>query len=78
MKRLRAFALKELGGVPEQVQVFTPTPSTYSTLMYWTGKDAFTGKSVFVEKTERGREEQKTVLLGSSFCRKTDYGKKRR
>ena len=78
MKRLRAFALKELGGVPEQVQVFTPTPSTYSTLMYWTGKDPLTGKSVFVEKTERGREEQKTVLLGSSFCRKTDYGKKRR
>ena len=77
MKRLRAFALKELGGVPEQVQVFTPTPSTYSTLMYWTGKDPFTGNSVFVERTERGREEQKTVLLGSSFCRKTDYTKKR-
>ncbi len=78
MKRLRAFALKELGGVPEQVQVFTPTPSTYSTLMYWTGKDPRTGKNIFVEKTERGREEQKTVLLGSSFCRRTDLKKKRR
>lgn len=78
MKKLRAFALKELGGVPEQVQVFTPTPSTYSTLMYWTGKDPFTGKDVFVEKTERGREEQKTVLLGDSYCRKTDYKAKKR
>lgn len=65
MKRLRAFAVKELGGVPEQVQVFTPTPSTYSTLMYWTGRDPFTGDPCFVERTARGREEQKNVL----FCR---------
>lgn len=63
MERLREFAVKELGGVPEQVQVFTPTPSTYSTLMYWTGRDPFTGKPCFVEKTARGREEQKSVLF---------------
>ena len=62
MKKLRAFALKELGTVPEQVQVFTPTPSTYSTLMYWTGRDPFTGNPCFVEKSVRGREAQKAVL----------------
>lgn len=65
MKKLRSFALKELGTVPEQVQVFTPTPSTYSTLMYWTGQDPFTGKPCFVEKSVRGREEQKSILAGT-------------
>ncbi|MEK6760285.1 MAG: YgiQ family radical SAM protein [Deltaproteobacteria bacterium] len=66
MKRLREFALKELGSLPEQVQVFTPTPSTYSTLIYWTGCDPYTGKTCFVEKSVRGREEQKTILAGPS------------
>jgi uncharacterized radical SAM protein YgiQ len=64
MKKLRSFALKELGTVPEQVQVFTPTPSTYSTLIYWTGRDPFTGKDCFVERSERGREDQKAILAG--------------
>ncbi|HUS50328.1 MAG TPA: DUF3362 domain-containing protein, partial [Candidatus Paceibacterota bacterium] len=35
---------------PEQVQIFTPTPSTYSTLMYYTERDPFTGKAIYVEK----------------------------
>lgn len=62
MKKLRAFSLKELGMLPEQVQVFTPTPSTYSTLMYWTGKDPSTGKPCFVERSEKGREMQKAAV----------------
>lgn len=67
MKKLKSFALKELGTVPEQVQVFTPTPSTYSTLMYWTGRDPFTGKTCFVEKSTKGREHQKEILTGPSI-----------
>ena len=62
MERLRSFALRELRLLPEQVQVFTPTPATYSSLMYWTERDPFTGKRCFVEKTTRGREKQKSVL----------------
>ena len=62
MARLRSFALRDLQLLPEQVQVFTPTPSTYSTLMYWTERDPFTGKPCFVEKTSRGREQQKDIL----------------
>ena len=65
MVSLRSFAVKNLGILPEQVQVFTPTPSTYSTLMYWTGKDPFTGKACFVEKTIRGKERQKEIITGS-------------
>ena len=63
MKRLRSFALRELRLLPRQVQVFTPTPSTYSTLMYWTERDPFTGESCFVEKSVRGKEEQKNIVI---------------
>lgn len=77
MKRLKAFALKELGTIPEQVQVFTPTPSTYSTLMYWTGKDPFTGEPCFVEKTAGGRERQKEILAPSEKKDKKACGPKR-
>ena len=62
MARLRSFALGDLQSLPEQVQVFTPTPSTWSTLMYWTQRDPFTGKACFVEKTSRGRERQKAIM----------------
>jgi len=62
MRNLRAFALRDLRLLPEQIQIFTPTPSTYSTLMYWTERDSFTGSPCFVEKTVRGRERQKQIL----------------
>jgi uncharacterized radical SAM protein YgiQ len=69
MRALRSFASRKLKLLPEQVQVFTPTPSTYSTLMYYTGKDPFTGEPCFVEKTVRGRERQKAILRGSNKVR---------
>lgn len=65
MAKLKTFASKELHARPEQVQVFTPTPSTYSTLMYWTEQNPFTGKSCFVEKGAKGREDQKQIIIGS-------------
>ncbi|PIY33498.1 MAG: YgiQ family radical SAM protein, partial [Candidatus Infernicultor aquiphilus] len=36
MQRLKKFTSQELKINPEQVQIFTPLPSTYSTLMYYT------------------------------------------
>ncbi|MFC1522458.1 YgiQ family radical SAM protein [Elusimicrobiota bacterium] len=63
MKALRTFALRELGTIPEQVQIFTPTPSTYSTLMYHTQEDPFTGEHCFVETGIAGRKAQKQMLL---------------
>ena len=62
MTKLKTFAQEKLRLLPEQVQVFTPTPSTYSTLMYWTERDPFTGKPCFVEKAFSGREKQKNVI----------------
>ncbi len=62
MAQLRSFVLGDLQCLPEQIQLFTPTPSTWSTVMYRTGRDPFTGKPCFVEKTYRGRERQKDIM----------------
>lgn len=64
MASLKSFSQSKLKLLPRQVQVFTPTPSTYSTLMYWTERDPFSGKPCFVEKTVRGRQRQKDALTG--------------
>lgn len=59
---LKRFASAELKVNPEQVQIFTPTPSTYSTLMYYTEKDPLTGKKLFVEKDNGRKQKQKDII----------------
>ena len=49
---------------PEQVQVFTPTPSTYSTMMYYTEQD-INGNDIFVEKDRNERMKQKLTITQS-------------
>jgi uncharacterized radical SAM protein YgiQ len=63
MKRMRAFISRELQVNPEQVQIFTPTPSTYSSLMYHTEIDPFAGQSLFVEKDPKGKQAQKDIVV---------------
>ena len=63
MLALKQFTSRELQINPEQVQVFTPTPSTYSSLMYYTGLDPFTRQPLFVEKDMARREKQKNIML---------------
>lgn len=62
MRRLRAFIREHLKISPEQVQIFTPTPSTWSTLMYCTGLDPFTGREIFVEKDPVKKQKQKDLI----------------
>lgn len=62
MKSLRWFVQNELQLDPEQVQIFTPLPSTWSTVMYYTGIDPFTGSQVFVERNNGEKEKQKKAL----------------
>jgi radical SAM superfamily enzyme YgiQ (UPF0313 family) len=62
MRRLKRFASRELNISPEQVQLFTPLPSTYSALVYHTGMDPFTGEAIFVEKDAKRREQQKKII----------------
>jgi radical SAM superfamily enzyme YgiQ (UPF0313 family) len=64
MKELRQFIDKYLKIRPRQVQIFTPTPSTFSSLMYYTGQDPFSGRKLFVEKNPRLKEAQKTLITG--------------
>lgn len=66
MVKLRRFASQELGLHPEQVQVFTPTPSTYASLMYYTELDPFTRKPIFVEKDPLRKERQKEIVTSKS------------
>jgi uncharacterized radical SAM protein YgiQ len=62
MLRLKHFTSEKLHISPEQVQIFTPTPSTYSSLMYYTGLDPFSLQPVFVEQDPRRKEHQKDIL----------------
>jgi radical SAM superfamily enzyme YgiQ (UPF0313 family) len=55
--------VKTLGIKPEQVQDFTPTPMTLSTLMYYTGFDPFTGKKVYVARSSEDKKRQKDLFL---------------
>ena len=62
MKELVA-EVKSLGIKPEQVQDFTPTPMTLSTLMYYTGFDPFSGKKVYVARSVEDKRRQKEFFF---------------
>lgn len=63
MQNLNTFIQQELKMNPEQVQVFTPTPSTFSTMMYATGLNPFTGEELFVEYAEGKKLQQKWTIM---------------
>ena len=63
MHSLKDFASKVLKMNPEQAQIFIPTPSTYSTLMYYTGRHYLTRKPIFVEKEMGKKERQKRIVI---------------
>lgn len=62
MKALRTFALRKLHLLPEQVQIFTPSPATFSTLMYYTERDPFSGAGIYVEKSAGKKQQQKQTV----------------
>lgn len=53
--------LKQLKNA-ESVQIFTPTPMTVSTCMYYTEMDPKTKKHIYVPYTFREKKEQKRIL----------------
>jgi radical SAM superfamily enzyme YgiQ (UPF0313 family) len=63
MRSLKSFATKELKINPQQIQIFTPLPSTYSGLMYFTGIDPATGRKIFVEKNIAKKQRQKDLVV---------------
>ena len=63
MYSLKQFVSLKLQISPEQVQLFTPLPSTYSSLMYYTGLNPFTLKPIFVERDPLRRDHQKRIVV---------------
>lgn len=63
MKQLKEFASSKLRTNPEQVQIFTPTPSTYASVMYYTEINPFTREPIFVEKNIKRKTQQKEILV---------------
>lgn len=62
MRRLSDFCTHRLRTRPEQVQVFTPTPSSYSTAMWWCGTD-IDGNPVRIDRSMDGRRRQKDMVV---------------
>ncbi|MGC8765613.1 MAG: YgiQ family radical SAM protein [Brevinematia bacterium] len=60
---LKNFIREKLKLTPEQVQIFTPTPSTFSSLMYYTELNPFTFEKIFVEKNLKDKEKQKEIIV---------------
>ena len=63
MHDLKRFTSDELKMNPEQAQVFTPTPGTYSAVMYYTEMDPKTRQKIFVEKDTTRKEKQKQIVV---------------
>lgn len=51
----------------EGLQIFTPTPMTRSTCMYYTGIDPASGEKVFVPRTFAEKKEQKRILMSRAM-----------
>ncbi|MFZ5374980.1 MAG: YgiQ family radical SAM protein, partial [Campylobacterota bacterium] len=63
MHDLKRFTTQELKMNPEQAQVFTPTPGTYSAVMYYTEMDPVSRQKIFVEKDTARKEKQKQIVV---------------
>lgn len=70
MQHLKEFVRTELKFTPEQVQIFTPSPSTPATLMYYTETAWPEDRPIYVEKTNAGKEKQKQAVLSGDQKRK--------
>lgn len=57
-----AEAVRDMGYMPEQVQDFYPTPSTISTVMYYTGVDPRTMRKIYVPNDAREKAMQRALI----------------
>lgn len=58
-----AYDIKKADIRPEQVQDFTPTPMTLSSVMYYTGIDPYTGKKLYVARSTNEKKQQKLMYF---------------
>lgn len=57
-----AESVRDMGYMPEQVQDFYPTPSTISTVMYYTGVDPRNMKKVYVTRNPHEKAMQRALI----------------
>ncbi len=74
-EELRLFIQRELGFHPHQIQIFTPTPSTLSTTVYYTGFDPWSKEPVVSEKslTSRNRMKENILHIREGKAKHGDY-----
>ncbi len=58
---------KQKGLFVNLTQVFTPTPGTLSTAMYYTGQHPVTKEKIYVARSFRERKNQKNILVPSDL-----------
>lgn len=58
--------IRDTGYIPEQVQDYYPTPSTMSTVMYYTETDPRDGKPVYVAKNPHEKALQRALIQYSN------------
>ena len=63
MRELSSFCRDRLKTNPEQVQIFTPTPSSISTLMYYSRKGWQDRKDIKAEHSMQMKQRQKDIVL---------------
>lgn len=61
MYNMKSYIEKYIKLSPEQVQIFTPLPSTWSSVFYWTEK--FENRKIFVEKDLKNKRIQKEKII---------------
>ena len=57
-----ALYIKETGVMPRQVQDYYPTPSTLSTVMYYTERDPYTMEKIYVAKNPHEKAMQRALM----------------
>ncbi|TAL55459.1 MAG: YgiQ family radical SAM protein [Nanoarchaeota archaeon] len=73
MKEFKDFCIDN-GIFINLTQVFTPTPGTLSTAMYYTGENPMTKEEVYVPRTFREKKDQKAVMFNPEEELRDDNG----
>ena len=77
MQELLEFCHDKLKTLPEQVQIFTPTPSTVSTMMYHVRRDWEDRNNIKAEHSMQMKQRQKEILFSTKTAR-DDRGRSER
>jgi uncharacterized radical SAM protein YgiQ len=62
--------------ITEQSQDFTPTPMTFSTIMYYLGKNPYTGEEIEITRDAKDKKAQREKLLPQKYFKAKKSGSK--